>query len=168
MLKQILWNGLFYHSVENCFIKNNVTGTEIVSSITSLFEDIINKVDYVIKINHNWETEYFSIQSEVSGEKNMFTYESDGKGGWTKNGNAANEFLNCIDIDISLTPFTNSLPINRLKLKNHEEQLINVIYIDILQQRIKTVQQKYKRLSKYEYRYQNVPNDFETIITVDE
>ena len=45
---------------------------------------------------------------------------------------------------------------------------IQVIYLDLLEQKITPVKQKYTRLSKTEYHYENVPNDFEAKIEVDE
>ena len=79
-----------------------------------------------------------------------------------------NECKGCIDIDISLTPFTNSLPINRLQLQVNEVQYIKVLYIDILGRTIRSVVQQYTKISDHKYQYENVPNDFEAVITVDE
>jgi hypothetical protein len=49
----------------------------------------------------------------------------------------------------------------------NEKRLVNVLYVDVFKQEIKPVQQHYTRLSKDEYKYENVPNDFEAVITVD-
>lgn len=46
--------------------------------------------------------------------------------------------------------------------------LIKVVYIDVLERQIKPLQQRYTKLSQAEYKYENVPNDFEAIITIDE
>jgi len=70
------------------------------------------------------------------------------KVGWTENGKPAEQFNGCIDIDISLTHFTKSLAINRLNLSENEKQKINVLYVDLLNQQIKRVQQNYTRLFK--------------------
>ncbi|MEJ7589659.1 MAG: putative glycolipid-binding domain-containing protein [Ferruginibacter sp.] len=72
-----------------------------------------------------------------------------------------------MDIDIPLTPFTNSLPVNRLKLSPQNEKVIKVLYFDILAGKITALDQKYKRLSFSDYQYENVTNDFEAIISVD-
>jgi hypothetical protein len=48
-----------------------------------------------------------------------------------------------------------------------QEKEINVIYIDLLEDSIKKVKQKYRRISAEVYHYENVPNDFEAEITVD-
>ena len=46
-------------------------------------------------------------------------------------------------------------------------EVIKVIYIDVFEG-IRTVQQKYTRLSASTYKYENVPNDFEAVITMDD
>ena len=74
----------------------------------------------------------------------------------------------CMDLDIPLTPFTNTLPIRRLKLSPGRSQEVKVIYCDLLKQEIKPVCQRYTCLSNSEYHYENVPNDFEATILVDE
>ena len=108
------------------------------------------------------------MKTQLADRREVISYHSDGKGNWTKNGNPVKEFEGCIDIDIPLTPFTNTLPINRIKLAVNKNQRIKVLFLDILNHQIKSVQQHYTRLSQAEYKYENVPNDFEATIIVDE
>ena len=42
------------------------------------------------------------------------------------------------------------------------------MFLDILSHEIIPVQQRYTKLSNTEYKFENVPNDFEAVITVDE
>lgn len=168
MQKNILWQGKAYHSLENCVLINTENGFEVNSVITGLHEQVIYRVEYFIKTNKNRETIFFEIKSNLNGVIQSFRFESDGKGNWLTNDKPAGQFTGCIDIDISLTPFTNTLPISRLNLSKNEQQELNVLYIDILNREIKPVQQRYTRLSTYQYKYENVPNDFEAVITVDD
>jgi hypothetical protein len=169
MIQQnILWTGVYYHSLENCFISVTTSWAEIRSCIVGGHEDTIYKVDYLIKVNRNWETMYVKIRSQMAGTIHSFLFQQTIPGNWTIDGHPSDEFRGCSDIDISLTPFTNSLPIKRLKLNVHEERQIDVLYFDILGRDVKRVRQKYTRLSELEYKFENVPNDFEAIIQVDQ
>jgi len=165
--QNILWTGIFYHSLENCVVSVTGTGAEIRSCIVGSHGDTIYKVDYLITVNRNWETAYVEMKSQLNGTIHSSIFQRALPGNWEIDGYPSDQFRGCIDIDISLTPFTNSLPINRLKLDMHEERQINVLYIDILGREVKEVRQKYTRLSELEYKYENVPNDFEAIIQVD-
>lgn len=168
MNSTLQWNGIEYDSVENCVVTTTGDGTEIRSVISGKYGNDVYRVDYLIRTNSRWETVFFEVKSKINDTLGLLVYEGDGKGNWKSNGNPAPEFKGCIDIDIPLTPFTNTLPINRLKLKEGASAHIKVIYIDLLEEHIHAVHQKYTRLSHTDYQYENVPNDFEATITVDE
>lgn len=168
MQTNLLWTGREYHSLENCWVNTSAAGAEITSTIIGSYRKKIYKTEYCIKTNHNWETVFFEISSRYSNKLEVVRMEGDGKGNWSSSGKRVKQFEGCIDIDISLTPFTNSLPINRLNLIQNQRQEIQVIYLDVLAQQMRMVRQQYIRLSDTMYRYQNIPNDFEANIPVNE
>jgi hypothetical protein len=168
MQRNILWTGCEYNSLENCLVNTTYTGFEINSTIIGKYEGKIYKVEYQIQTNGNWETVFLELKSQHNNQREHLTFKSDAKGNWTADGRRANQFKGCIDVDLPLTPFTNTLPINRLRLNPNEGRQISVIYLDLLEQCVKPVYQKYKRLSETEFQYENVPNDFEAKIEVDE
>jgi uncharacterized protein len=168
MQTNILWTGREYYSLENCVVTVRETGTDVNSVIIGRYDNKIYRVEYLIKTNALWETVFFEIKTQLSDQRELISCHGDGKGNWTRNGQTMNEFKGCIDVDIPLTPFTNTLPIRRLKLPVQESKQIKVLYLDMLNEQIKPVTQKYTRLSQTEYQYENVPNDFEATITVDE
>ncbi|WP_205511239.1 putative glycolipid-binding domain-containing protein [Longitalea arenae] len=168
MQTNILWTGREYYSLENCLINTSETGAEIASTIIGSYQGKIYQVAYEIKTNAHWETVFVAIRSRHSNQMQTIQLQGDGKGNWVMDGKEAEQFNGCIDVDISLTPFTNTLPIRRLKLQNQQEQVIQVVYFDLMEQRMAPVRQQYRRLSATEYRYENIPNDFESNIVVDE
>jgi hypothetical protein len=168
MQTNLLWTGREYYSLENCLINTSDAGSEITSTIIGHYDKKIYRVEYRIQTNRDWETVFFEINSRHSNQTQLIRMEGDGKGNWSSNGKRVDQFRGCIEIDIPLTPFTNTLPINRIKLTQNQEQEIRVIYLDLLEQQIMPVRQRYIRLSDTEYHYENVPNDFEAKIQVDE
>lgn len=94
--------------------------------------------------------------------------ESDRRCNWQATGNVLENIKGCIDVDISVTPFTNTLPINRLELKVGEKSDIQVVYINVIEDEVTTMKQRYYRVSKRVYHYENMPNDFEADIEIDE
>jgi len=167
MQTNLLWTGREYYSLENCLVNTTDEGTVINSLIVGKYKETIYRVEYEIYTNKDWQVVSFALSGMHNDQTLHWKLESDGNGHWTKEGRPADEFKGCIDIDIPLTPFTNSLPINRLKLKQGSAQQIRVLYLDVLEQRISVVRQQYMRLSDTEYHYENIPNDFEATITVD-
>jgi uncharacterized protein len=167
MQKNILWTGIEYHSLENCILTITDTGSEVNSSIIGIYGNEPYKLNYHIQTNKYWETTFLEIESQFHNSIEITRLNMKGKGNWVVNGQPDEKFSGCIDIDISLTPFTNTLPINRLNLSVKEEQQIKVLYVDVLGRKMVPVQQKYTKLSRTDYKFENVPNDFESVIAVD-
>lgn len=168
MQTNILWTGREYYSLENCQVNEQENGAEITSTIIGSYEGKLYKVEYHIRTNAHWQTVLLELTSHVNNKPLTIKLEGNGKGNWTYNGKEAEQFRNCIDVDIAVTPFTNTLPIRRLQPEQDQPQEIQVIYCDLLNQVIKPVRQKYTRLSNNEYHYENIPNDFEATIKVDD
>ncbi|HYG14457.1 MAG TPA: putative glycolipid-binding domain-containing protein [Bacteroidia bacterium] len=168
MPTNILFTGRAYYSLENCLVNDTGNGMEITSVIIGLYEERIYRVDYHILTNPHWETGRVEITCRHGNTTDTLRLESEGKGNWLLNGLAAPQFDGCMDIDVPLTPFTNTLPIRKLNLHDGQSQEIQVIYCDLLNRTTGCVRQQYTRLSATRYHYQNVPNDFEATITVDE
>jgi uncharacterized protein len=165
MQTNILWSGIEYYSLENCIVDS---GDSVIvnSTIVGIYNGKIYRVEYLIRLNESWETCYCCVKSQLNDEIKKLEVEKD-QNRWSLNGKYVDNFDGCTDVDIPLTPFTNSLPINRLKLSLGQEENIDIIYIDVLADSIKRVKQKYRRISSGVYKYENIPNDFEAEIKVD-
>ncbi|HYD21626.1 MAG TPA: putative glycolipid-binding domain-containing protein [Flavipsychrobacter sp.] len=168
MQQAILWKGIEYHSLEHCRIGITSEGTEVQSSIIGEYGESVYLVTYRLEIDSNWLTRLLEIESHIDGRSQRINLQSDGNGNWILNGQQEQNLHGCIDVDIPLTPLTNTLPIRRLRLNNGKQQQIKVVYCDLLENTITPACQKYTRISASEYHYQNVPNDFETTIWVDD
>lgn len=166
-MKTLIWKGIFYQSLEYFNLQSDDKIYTVESKIIGCLEDKIYSIQYKIHIDKAWIVQDFLIESEVNTIKRT----SSGKrnqGQWEINGVVNPEFDHFKFIDISLTPSTNTLPINNLKLSESGSQKINVIYIDVLKHNIKPVQQHYTRTSVNKYLYENLENDFKAEISIDE
>ncbi|XVH33664.1 putative glycolipid-binding domain-containing protein (plasmid) [Haloferacaceae archaeon DSL9] len=99
--------------------------------------------------------------------------ESDGNGRWTADNEEAPEIEGCVDIDISATPFSNTLPIRRLSLDIGESERISVAYISVPTLDVRAIPQRYTRLEnaaggERRYRYENLANGYSAELPVDE
>ncbi len=69
---------------------------------------------------------------------------SNGLGRWQDSSGAAlPELDGCIDVDLTITPSTNTLPIRRLGLRLGESQAIDAAYIQLPEFKIMRTQQRY-------------------------
>ena len=94
---------------------------------------------------------------------------SDGAGRWHDGDGQALALLDgCIDIDITATPFTNTLPIRRLGAALAQRQTIEIAWVHVPELRVENAVQAYTRLSANRYRYESVGSDFEAELEVDD
>lgn len=166
MQTNIIWKGKLYHSIENCILKTTQSGNEINSTIIGNHHKHIYKVDYHITTNEKWETSSVTVQTQFDNSRELITLDKRDRSWWL-NGSLKVEFSQINDIDISLTPFTNSLPINRLQWLKKEPQVIDVIYLDIIGRKIEPARQVYRKHSKNRYTYENFDRSFKASVQVD-
>lgn len=95
-------------------------------------------------------------------EINGLVLEHDGAGTWRDRP----ELDGCLEVDISITPMTNTLPINRLGLGVGESAEIRAVYVELPQLEVSVMPQRYTRLAERLYRYQS--EGFQADLTVDE
>jgi hypothetical protein len=97
---------------------------------------------------------------------------ADGEGYWTTHsGESVPGLEGCVDVDISATPFTNTLPIRRLGLAPGESADLSVAYVDIDEMRAWREEQRYTRLKKNSedalYKYESLDSGFTADLPVD-
>jgi len=102
------------------------------------------------------------------GEERKIGLTGDGKGNWSDESGARDELRGAIDTDITATPFTNTLPIRRLKLGNEQSADIVTVYIHLPGLSITTDPQRYTFLEAGRlYRFESLDSDFARDIEVD-
>ena len=122
---------------------------------------------YRIEIAHDWSTRNVSVEL---ADGPTLSLSADGAGAWRDADGKPLPLLDgCIDVDISATPFSNSLPIRRLALNEGERRQIRVVYLEILGLTVDPVDQAYTCLELgRRYRYEGLFRKFESELCVDE
>ena len=97
---------------------------------------------------------------------------ADGEGRWKRrSGEPVPELDGCIDVDISATPFTNTLPIRRLGLRPGDSAEVDVAYVRVPGLLVGPEKQRYGCLEAREdgghYRFEALPSGFTAELPVD-
>lgn len=137
-------------------------GTALISE-----ESAPSRVDYVIDCSAGWETRSVEIH-QVLGEKVIALSFTADRGKWSRNGAPAPELEGCTDIDLGISPSTNMLPVNRLRIPVGESREIRAAWVLFPQCTVEPAQQSYERLTPTRYRYSSVASGFTAVIDVDD
>ncbi len=116
-------------------------------------------VDYVVECDAGWRTRCVVVELRDHGRIEL---SADGNGTWSDS-----TLHGCIDVDIAVTPFTNTLPIRRLGLEIGRSEEIQVAYVRLPELRVERVLQQYTRIAPQRYRYEGLTTGFVAEIDVD-
>ena len=162
MERQVMWSPWTGPGLEHLSLVQQQADILADGLILGVEEQVPFRVHYVIHCDLQWRLRavHLSIPGSTSPSLHLFT---DGGGSWTtEDGEAILSLNGCLDVDISATPFTNTLPIRRLALQPGPSATLNMVYIAIPQMQIKVAEQRYTCLeataSGGRYRYESLAN----------
>jgi hypothetical protein len=110
------------------------------------------RLAYRIECDRAWRTRSVTLDRH-GRERTILTRDEQGR--WLVDGGERLDLAGCIDVDIALTPFTNTLPIRRLGLASGTAADLRVVYIlPEPELTIELAGQRYTRLDTG-YRYES-------------
>jgi hypothetical protein len=139
-------------------------GYEARGEVNATLEGEPLRASYVVETDGAWRTRRVRVDVEGGGALDV---QSDGAGRWKRaDGEALPELDGCMDPDISMTPFTNTLAMRRLGLPIGEAAELKVAYILVPELSLRAAPQRYTRLAERRWRFDGLDNDFTVDIAV--
>ena len=128
------------------------------------------RLDYKIKVDQHWRTRKLWVRAVTPVNESERTLRSDGRGNWRNDkGMDLPALRDCVDVDITVTPFTNTLPINRLRLAPGQSVDIRVVYVTAPSLAIGASAQRYSRRSAGDDIFFESPaHDFSALLPIDD
>lgn len=163
------WEG---HGLEHCLCRASADGLTLEGVVAGTRHGAYGGY-YLVRADADFRTRVVQVVY-VGGPR--LHVESDGLGNWRDViGNRTLPTLNgCIDVDIGITPATNTLPIKRLSLREQESREITVAYVPLPDQidgdfLPRPVEQRYTCLTPdRRYRYEGLFRAFTAELEVDD
>lgn len=120
---------------------------------------------YSIRCDASWRVRHACISVAGGGRLELY---ADGEGHWQdSDGAPIAELDGCVDIDLTASCFTNTLPIRRLHDVLELRQEIDVAWVWIPELKVEKARQAYARLDAQLYRFESVGRDFQADLEVD-
>ena len=121
---------------------------------------------YRIKCNAAWETQEVAVDLEVAGESRALRLLVDEERRWWSEDRELEEMRGCLDVDLGITPSTNTLPIRRLGLAVGWSTEVYAAWVKFPELEVQLLPQTYTRLDEQTYRYES-NTGFTADLTVD-
>lgn len=172
MLHKVIWENQADTGLEHFYLQQSEQEIIADGIVIGLEEGAAFRIRYQIHCDLQWRVRKAVIQS-LEEDEQILRFVSDGLGGWTNgSGSPAPELDGCVDVDITATPFTNTLPIRRLNLKPGQSAEIRVVYFIVPQMHVRVDPQRYTCLENRndggKYRFESLTDGFTAEITVDD
>lgn len=158
-MTEIVWIGLDEPSRESCRIESGSQGVAVDSEI----EGGPGACSYTLRTTEAWEFTDLVVRASGRELRVRFTERR-----WEVDGQARPDLDAAREVDISVSPLSNTLPIRRLGLAVGESADITTAYIRVPELDVTTDPQRYTRTGENEYLYESRDSDFRRSITVDE
>ncbi len=162
----VRWHDWSGKGIEHLVLHEGSDETIAEAAILGTTGDEVFAARYWILCDKSWRVRKAEIAQIGSGH--TLEIASDGTGNWV-DGSAAPlpQLAGAIDIDISITPFTNTLPIRRLGMQDGQSEDILAVYVQLPGLTVTTDRQRYTCLEPNRYRYDSLDSDFTREIEVD-
>jgi len=163
--------------IEDVRVAYGDDGMRFSSVVARLWEGRPLRASYELVCDAGWRVRELRLtaESEATGAHELRLL-ADGAGGWRDGADSASQPIaalqGCIDVDIMLTPLTNTLPIRRLALAEGESREISVVYVAAPDFTVRPFRQRYTRLDdadgQQQYRYESIESGFTADLPVDD
>ena len=100
---------------------------------------------FSVVVDARWETRSCFVEVLGADGLDRVTLTADGLGHWTLDGRDWADLEGCHDVDVSISPLTNTLVVRRLALEVGEERRLDVAWLDVPSLAVARVTQTYRR-----------------------
>jgi uncharacterized protein len=149
--KNHLINGTDYcalcHTSEGWLLKGTVVG--VLDSRRPML------ANYAVHCDDNWLTRRVEVECTIGNNTKTLSLRVDSHGLWRRSGQELSEARGCLDVDLAVTPATNTLPIRRSDLEVGKSESVTAAWVKFPDLEIQLLSQRYTRLAKNMYRYES-------------
>jgi uncharacterized protein len=166
--REIMWRRVLDDlSLEQARLRQTGTGPEISGVVLIAEQGAPLRVEYRIACDREWGTRAVDVDEQWQGARRTLRLECDANGRWRRDGEETADLAGCTDVDLEVTPATNALPVNRLRLAVGERREILAAWVRFPSLRVVPARQVYERLAETRYRYTSLESGFTAVVDVD-
>ncbi len=170
MKRQVMWSRLDAPGMEHLALTTRDGEAVAGGTVLGVEDDEAFRLSYKVGCDSRWRVRRVEISLPHGGRG--LSLNADGEGHWFDESGATVAALDgCVDVDITATPLTNTLPLRRLTLKPGESADIKVAYVTIPELRVLPDEQRYTCLEADaaggSYRFEQTGSGFTAVLQVD-
>jgi hypothetical protein len=163
--RSVVWRRTDGSTIEHCTFdpaRRTLEGT-----VVGIVDGVPLTCTYVVQCAEDWTTRDVMVDANRAGQRSRLALSRRG-GVWHMDGRPRPEFDEYPDIDLSITPATNTLPIRRLKLSIGETRTAKAVWLLFPDLAVQPLEQAYTRSGERGYAYVTADGAFRAELDVDD
>ena len=167
LIQSCLWRRLQGEGLERFELAREADGWQLRGTILAGGEGGPFELRYAVSCDPAWHTRRAALTLRSGGTQKALTLTSEA-GVWRVGGREIEAVRGAIDVDLSWSPSTNTLPIRRVPLAaGGSSGRIVAAWVRLPQLTIEPLEQEYRRLSEARYQYTSRGGSFTAGLEVD-
>ncbi len=137
-----MWSATAWPGLEHLELRNQADAIEVDGLVVAHVDGEALRLAYRLHCDADWTTRRLEVIRH--GGAPPLVFESDGNGRWTDGAGAElPELAGCVDVDITVTPFTNTLPIRRLPWQPGQARDLLMVFVLVPEMTYRPARQRY-------------------------
>ncbi|WP_053957959.1 putative glycolipid-binding domain-containing protein [Sulfobacillus thermosulfidooxidans] len=165
-MTHIFWRHTQGQSLEYCRFTFE-PHTTISGTIIGDLQGLRGALTYTVQCRPDGSTHWVQFRILSEREDRSGTLRRGENGSWLVNDTVDPRLMPCHDVDIGVTPSTNTLPIRRLRLDVGASQELSAVWIRFPDLTVHPLVQRYTRMAPNLYRYESLTSGFQVTLQVD-
>ncbi len=169
-VQSVLWERPEAHSLEYFKLVTLPDRYMLEGTVVLPLEKFPTRITYKVECDPGWKTRSVDIHQERASEVKRLTLEvgQDQVQVWRVAGSVVPFATGFFDVDLEITPATNTLPIRRLALQEGQSAQVEAVWVRFPSLSVERLQQRYTRIEHNRYQYEGLSSGYQTQLEVDE
>lgn len=167
--RELWWRPRDGPGTEHVVVRDTNSGVVADGLIAARLGGEAVRCRYGIELDRVWATRSVRVEDLATGR--IVELEVDRRGAWREAGRPRADLAGCLDVDIEVSPLTNTLPIRRLGLEEGDAREVSVAWVRFPSLRVEASRQWYtclaRRLDGALFRFESVASGFRAELEVD-
>jgi hypothetical protein len=164
----VVWKNLLLDGRDYCGLWRPAEGWLLKGTVVGVLKDQRPLLaNYEIHCDEKWRTHRVQVERTIGSDVKTLSLSVESRGAWRSSGQELPALRGCDDVDLAMTPATNTLPIRRLDLHIGHSESVIAAWVKFPELTVEPLSQRYTQLAKDTYRYES-NTGFSAEIVVDD
>ena len=166
--RSVAWQRLDVPGTEHCQLRRDATGVTLDGALAVLLDGAPTRVTYTVRCTAAWETRRVDVHVVSGLDARDLVLTVDASRRWWRDGHELPTLAGCVDVDLAVTPSTNTLPMRRLDLAVGARAEVTAAWVQFPDLTLERLPQTYARTAVDLYQYESAGGAFTAELSVDD